>query len=224
MQPLSITFKLCSPVVFENDHPLHLDGLLAACVSEEAEEFGSDTPWQDAEDLSHLLERTDADAQDAWVWKASAFRFKPVSERFFTSIVRRSEPVTFMHAIDQGLLNMRSPRSYLNSGSGQERSYFLLHSYQWMESATAWCIGDASEIEQALQRVKYLGKMGRNGFGAVESFSIGPCAESTAWMRRFLPASHDGEPGGQYASAHLRLQAPYWKKTGLQLGKAPMTI
>lgn len=224
MQALSVTFKLRSPVVMESDYPLHLDGLLASCVAEEAQEFGSDTAWQDAEDLSHLLERTDADESGAWVWKASAFRFTPVSERFFTSMVRRCEPEAFMQAMDDGLLAMRRPRNYLSAGSGNERSYFLLHSYQWMESATAWCIGDATEIEQALQRVQYLGKMGRNGFGAVESFSIGPSDEAHAWMRRFLPASHNGEPGAQYTSAHLRLQAPYWKKTGLQHAKSPVLI
>lgn len=224
MQCLSVTFKLRTPVVMESDYPLHLDGLLASCVADEAMEFGSDNAWKDAEDLSHLLERTEPDAQGGWVWKASAFRFKPVSERFFTSMVRRCEPEAFMHAMDDGLLEMRRPRTYLDAGSGNERAYFLLHSYQWMESATAWCIGDAGEIEQALQRVKYLGKMGRNGFGAVDSFSIGPSTEESAWMRRFLPASHDGEPGAQYASAHLRLQAPYWKKTGLQHAKSPMQI
>lgn len=224
MQALSITFSFRSPVVLESDYPLHLDGLLASCVAQEAEEFGSDSAWQDAEDLSHLLERTDADETGAWVWKASAFRFTARSERFFTSIVRRCEPEAFMHSMDAGLLNMRRPRNYLSAGTGNERSYFLLHSYQWMESATAWCIGDAGEIEQALRRVKYLGKMGRNGFGLVDSFSIGPTHEADAWMRRFLPANHPGVPGTDYAAAQVRLQAPYWKKTGLQSAKAPVLI
>lgn len=224
MQALCVTFKLRTPVVMESDYPLHLDGLLASCVAEEAMDFGSENAWQDAEDLSHLLERTEPDAQGAWVWKASAFRFKAASDRFFTSMVRRCEPEAFMRVMDEGLLDMRRPRTYINSGSGQERAYFLLHSYQWMESATAWCVGDAAEIEHALQRVKYLGKMGRNGFGAVESFSIGPSSEEHAWMRRFLPDSHEGEPGTQYCSAHLRLQAPYWRKTGLHHAKSPLEI
>ncbi|MFN9471031.1 type IV CRISPR-associated protein Csf3 [Acidovorax sp.] len=224
MQALEVTFKLCSPVVLESDYPTHLDGLLAASVAEEAQEFGSDTPWQDADDLSHLLERTDADSTGAWVWKASALRFTPATERFFTSIVRRCEPEAFMHAMDSGVMNMRRPRNYLSGSGGQDRGYFLLHSYQWMESATAWCIGDANEIQAALQRIRYLGKMGRNGFGMVESFSVAPGSNTEAWRRRFLPVGLEGEGDTQYEPATRRLHAPYWKKTGLAQVKAPVFI
>lgn len=224
MQALEVTFKLCSPVVLESDHPTHLDGLLAASVAEEAVEFGSDTPWEDADDLSHLLDRSDADSDGAWVWKASALRFNPATERFFTSIVRRCEPEAFMHAMDSGVMNMRRPRGYLSGSGGQDRAYFLLHSYQWMESATAWCVGDALEIQAALQRIRYLGKMGRNGFGAVDSVTVSPSSNSEAWLRRYLPRGIEGEVGLQYVPITRRLHAPYWKKTGVEDAKAPVCI
>lgn len=224
MQALEVTFTLTSPVVMDSDHPTHLDGLLAACVSEEAQEFGSADAWKDAEDLSHLLERTEADASGAWVWKASALRFQSATERFFTSIVRRSEPEAFMHAMDSGVLNMRRPRSFLSAGTGHERAYFLLHSYQWIEKATAWCVGDAGEVLAALQRVQYLGKMGRNGFGAVGSVSVGPSDKADAWRRRYLPTGVQGEVGVQYVPATQRLQAPYWRKTGMWSCKAPICV
>lgn len=224
MQALEITFTLASPVVMDSDHPTHLDGLLASCVADEAEEFGSADAWKDAEDLSHLLERTDVDDTGAWVWKASALRFTPATERFFTSIVRRCEPEAFMDTMDSGVLNMRRPRSYLSSGSGHERAYFLLHPYQWMEKATAWCIGDASEIQTALQRIRYLGKMGRNGYGAVRSVAVGPSQSAEAWRRRFLPNTIEGEQGIQYVPATRRLQAPYWRKTGMSPCKAPLAL
>lgn len=224
MQALEVTFKLCSPVVMDSDHPTHLDGLLASCVSEEAQAFGSDTPWEDADDLSHLLERSEVDASGHWVWKASALRFTPASERFYTTLVRRSEPEEFMRTMDAGMLNMRRPRSYLSSATGHERAYYLLHPYQWMESVTAWCIGEPIEIQSALQRISHLGKMGRNGFGAVESFTVQPSSEIDSWKRRYLPEGIEGLEGVQYVPATRRLRAPYWRKTGMLQGKAPLII
>ncbi|MCW5323653.1 hypothetical protein D5039_21660 [Verminephrobacter aporrectodeae subsp. tuberculatae] len=223
MQALKVTFKLRSLVVQENDYPIHLDGLLAACVSEEAQEFGSNAPWQDADDLSHLLERTDDDDTGAWVWKASCLQFKPASERFFTTLVRRSEPEAFMQAMDSKLLNGR-PRNSLSAKSGHNRGYFLLHSYQWMESATAWCIGDPVEIQSALQRVRYIGKHGRNGFGMLESFLVETSQEQHAWKRRFMPNHMEGENGISYIQATRRLRAPYWKKTGKIAAKVPVLV
>lgn len=224
MQALEVTFTLTSPVVLDSDYPTHLDGLLASCVSEEAQQFGSDSPWEDAEDLSHLLERSESDANGGWVWKASALRFKPATERFFTSIVRRCEPEAFMQAMDSGLLNMRKPRNYVSGSSGHQKAYFLLHPYQWMEKATAWCVGDAMEVQAALQRVRFLGKMGRNGFGVVDSVAVEPSTEAEAWRRRFLPEGLDGESGIQYVAATRRLQAPYWRKTGMLGAKVPVAV
>lgn len=215
MLPLKVTFQFGTPVVREDEHPIHFDGLLASCVAQEAEQFGSPTAWEDADDLSHLLERTEADSTGAWVWKASQLVFDPASERFSASMVRRSEPEAFMHAQDSGLMAMRKLRSYMNTGSGPERSYFLLHSYQWMNSATAWCVGDPVEIQNALRFVQHLGKMSRNGFGMVTKIDVVVTDASDNWMNRFMPANHSACDQFKYIPATRRLKAPYWKKDNM---------
>lgn len=222
MLPLQVTFSLSTPVVLESEHPVHFDGVLAACVAREAEEMGSEDPWTDADDLSHLLERTEEDAQGNWVWKASQLVFEACTERFMQPLVRRSEPEEFMHAQDAGLFNSRRLRSSLPSGSGPDRSYFLYHSYQWMSSVTAHCIGDPVEIKNALRYVKSLGKMGRNGFGAIASVDVVVVEDSDAWMRRFLPTGHPGAAGAVYVPAMRRLRAPYWKKSDMAEVKMPV--
>ena len=222
MYPLKVTFSFNTPVVLESEHPIHFDGVLAACVAREAEEMGSTTAWTDADDLSHLLERTDADEEGNWVWKASQVVFEAASERFMQSMVRRSEPEEFMRTQDAGLLAARKPRSYLSAAQGPDRSYFLYHSYQWMSSATAHCIGDPVEIKNALRYVKSLGKMGRNGFGAIASVDVVVVEDSDAWMRRFLPTGHPGAAGAVYVPAMRRLRAPYWKKSDMAEVKMPV--
>lgn len=213
MVPLRITFTFCTPVVIENEHPIHLDGLLASCVAQEAEAFGSENAWADADDLSHLLERTDEDSNGQWVWKASKLVFEPASQKHFQNIVRRIEPEAFMQAQDSGLVASR--RAYLSTGSGHEKAYFLHHTYQWMRSATAWCIGDPVEIEQALQRIQSIGPMSRNGFGAVNSIEVVVTDQATRWMNRFMPAAHALSDEFSYIPALRRLHAPYWKKESI---------
>src|SRR5450830_952453 len=210
MVPLRITFTFCTPVVIESEHPIHFDGLLASCVAQEAEAFGSETAWADADDLSHLLERTDEDENGQWVWKASKLVFEPASQKHFNSMVRRAEPEAYMQAQDDGLIVSR--RAYLSTGSGHEKAYFLHHTYQWMKSATAWCIGDPVEIEQALQRIQSIGKMGRNGFGAVDKLEVVVTDQDTKWLNRIMPKGHARSADFTYIPAMRRLHAPYWKK------------
>lgn len=222
MNSLEVTFTLATPVVIESEHPVHFDGLLASCVAQEAQEFGSATAWADADDLSHLLERTDADANGEWVWKASQLVYEPASEKFLTSIVRRCEPEAFMQAQSSGLLAMRRQRSYLSSAAGPERGYFLNHTYQWMRSAKAWCIGDPVEIQAALQRVLHLGKMGRNGYGMVSGITVDVVPDAGLWRRRFMPSGHAIDVSKGYIPGLRRLHAPYWLKSDVTQVQMPI--
>jgi len=215
MQPLQITFELATPVVIESEHPIHFDGVLASCVAQEAVESGSRTPWQDADDLSKLLESTSANERGEWVWKASRVLFEPASERFMQSMVRRAEPETFMGAQAEGFLNVRSPRSVFVTTEGAGRAYYLFHNYQWMRRATAWCIGDAVEIMNSLKRVQSLGKLARNGYGVVRAIQVSECEDNGQWRNRFLPLEQAGAAGVAYITGLRRLQAPYWKKEAM---------
>lgn len=227
MEALAITFTFCQPVVRDSEHPIQLDALLAWAVAQEAEEFGSDNAWSDADDLSHLLERSSAQEEglehpDQWVWKASQLVFTPTTERFMQSMVRKLEPEAYSDAYGRDLIQGRG-RTYINSGSGQERAYQFLMPYQWMEKATAWCVGDAQGIREALSRLHGIGKLTRNGYGQIRDIEIQTDERAAElWRQRILPAGMRGTPGVPYAPAMHCLRAPYWKKTSRQVAQEPV--
>ena len=226
MTPLRITFTFTQPVVRDSDHPIQLDALLAWCAAQEAQQYGSDTAWQDAEDLSHLLERSnpqdDGLHDSQWVWKASQLVFTPATERFMQGMIRKLEPEAYMQAFDSGLIKGRT-RTYMNSGSGQERSYQIMMPYQWMDKAQAWCIGNAQEISQALGWLKGIGKMTRNGYGTIRHITIEQDeAAAQQWKNRILPVGMPGIPGLPYVATMHCLRAPYWKKVNKTLTMEPI--
>lgn len=223
MEPLKVTFTFTSPVVKDSEYPLYLDALLAWCVMDEAESIGHGDAWAAADDLSHLLES--AEAEGGWVWKASALRFTPASERFMMNMIRRCDPLLYMDGMDRGRIDMRRKRNSINAGSGQERAYQFLMPYQWMEKAEAWCIGDKEAIAEALARLSGVGKLTRNGFGAIHSVTVEPdLAAATQWRLRVLPAGMSGADGFQYVPALQCLRAPYWKKTNRVMALEPLLL
>lgn len=222
MEPLRVTFTFRAPVVRDSDYPLHLDALLAWCVADEAEARGLPEAWAVADDLGHLLARAESPSGE-WVWQASELMFDAASERFWINAVRKADPVGFMEAMDRGWIDMRRPRGSLNTRSGSDRAYQWLTPYQWMERATAWCVGDRAQIEQALGRLSAIGKMTRNGWGllATKKVESDPAA-GEAWKRRFLPEGIQGQADASYESAMHCPRPPYWRKTAKIVGRLPL--
>jgi len=210
VEPLKVTFTFTSPVVRDSEFPLHLDALIAWCVSEEAQSVGSSNPWKDAENLEHVLEKAHApDGQ--WVWKASVLSFTPRSERHLMNMIRKCDPLFYMKGYDSGLIEGRS-RSGINSGSGQERAYQFLMPYQWMECAEAWCIGDQEELEDLLKLLPAVGKLSRNGFGAINKVVVEEDRDAERlWQRRVVPPGLEGQ-GIEYFPVKQCIRAPYWRK------------
>jgi CRISPR type IV-associated protein Csf3 len=227
MQPLKITFTFCTPVVRETERPMHLDGLLAWAVSEDAEAFGSDNPWRDADDLSHVLERHDPPGNpEQWVWKASALKFTAAGDRYFANMVRTADPEAFMHAQDNlKLFDARRPRSYFDTQSGPDRAYQLLVPFQWMAKCEAWCIGDEEGVRELLAKVPGIGKQTRNGYGAISSVTVERDEEAASkWRLRSLPIVEPGPEGAEYLYTLTALRAPYWKKTSWVHAKEPILL
>jgi len=224
MEPLKVTFTFTSPVVRDSEYPIYLDALLAWCVADEAESLGGDVnAWSVADDLSHLLALAEADG--GWVWKASSLQFAPASERFMMNMIRCCDPLLYMDGIDRGRIDVRRERNIINSGSGQERAYQLLVPYQWMRKAEAWCIGDREMLVEALARLPGVGKLTRNGFGAIRTVTVEPdAAAATQWQLRVLPVGMEGVDGCQYVPTLQCLRAPYWKKTNRVLAKEPVLL
>jgi CRISPR type IV-associated protein Csf3 len=220
-EPLRITFTFCSPVVRDSEYLLHADALLAWCRVNEAESEGNADAWAAGDDLSHLLAK--AESEGGWVWKASALHFKPASEKFMMSMIRKSEPLEYMYALDRGFIQIRRERTYINTMSGQERAYQFLHTYQWMEKAEAWVIGKRAEITKALTRLTAIGKLTRNGFGVLREIKVAPDEEAqTLWRVRILPTGMDGDRNHEYIPTLQCLRAPYWKKMSRVMAQEPV--
>lgn len=211
MSPIKVTFRFRSPVVRDTEYPIHLDGLLAWCVMDAATASGNDDPWADADDLASVL-GVESGA-GGWVWQASALHFTPQSERFMASFVRRADPVAYMAGMDRQAIRMRQPRSVLVTSSGQDRAYHVMYPYQWMERCEAWCVGDADKIRDLLTRLSGIGKMTRNGYGAIESFDV-ECDDDAEWRWRIraLPLGVPMAESVEYAPAIQCLRPPYWRK------------
>ena len=221
MTPLKVIFQFQSPLVLESEYPIHLDALLAWCEAQEAEAAGSDTPWQDAQDLSHLLD-PHGDGDDM-VWKASRLVFTPMSERHKLNMIRKTDPEAIMEDYDAGRFTHSRPVTRVDTRSGQSRAYQMLVPYQWMERAEAWAIGDEDEIRERLSLLKHVGKMGRNGFGIIKSIEVLPCPEAQdLWKIRVLPQGSAGAPGVEYVPAMHCLRAPYWEKTNRIIAVEPV--
>ena len=220
MVPLKISIYLASPKCIDSDYPIHLDGLLAWCVKEEAESIGHENPWEASNNLSHLLATEKTPGSDEWVWKASAIKFTPISEPFWINMVRTLNHADFAEFQRKGLF--RQKRSYLQSGSGQDRNYQLFMPYQWFSKGEAWCVGDKELIIEMLSRVATIGKQGRNGFGQVAKIEVEESDEALdLWKLRFLPRNINGAKGVEYFPSVTRLHPPYWKNENRVATKEP---
>lgn len=214
-EPLKVTFTFLSPVVMDSEYPIYLDALLAFAVVQEAEEKHAVNAWSHGEELP--LEKA-GEGQD-WVFKASRLVFTPAAHRELVNMQRRSSPETFYRDFDLGLWGYPGSSKaktppVINTMSGQFRAYQYYVSTQWMEKACAWCVGDRERIMELLARLTHIGKMGRNGWGLLESVTVEVDEEAkTKWALRVLPKSLDvAQSGVTYASVMSPPRAPYWNK------------
>jgi len=222
VEPLKVTFRFCTPLVQNSEYPIYLDALLAWCLADRQEAAGSANPWLEADDLSTCLERA-ISPQGEWVWKASALLFTPAGERFMMNMVRRCDPLLYLEGMDGGRIDMKRRRSFIHSGTGQERAYQFLMPYQWMEKGEAWCIGNRMALAALFARLPAIGKMARNGFGLLRDVVITPAAEAQMrWKLRVLPQGMAGADGVTYLPSLQCLRAPYWKKINRIMAQEPL--
>ena len=215
-EPLKITFRFASPVVVDSEYPVFLDGLLAYAAVLEAKEKNDENAWAKSEELPLAKAGDGAD----WVFKASRLVFTPLANREIVNMQRKSSPEMFYDDYNSGLWGHpklkegahRNPPT-INTMSGQFRAYQYYVSTQWMDNAVAWCVGNKEEIERLLATLSHVGKMGRNGFGLIESITVEhePDAE-TKWALRVLPVGIAGVSGTEYVPVSSPPRAPYWDK------------
>jgi len=219
IEPLKITIELATPVVTESEYPIYLDALLSYAASKEAEAAGLADAWKAGEDLP--LGR--AGQGDDWVYQASMLIFTPIAPRELVNMQRKASPEMFYRDFELGLWgfpalksgkeNTKEPPT-INTLSGQFRAYQYYTSTQWMSHACAYCIGDKEAITRLLKQLTHIGKMGRNGWGLIDSITVesDPCAESK-WALRVLPAGIQSPLSDvEYMPVLSAPRAPYWNK------------
>lgn len=227
--PIKVRWTFGAPVLVESEYPIHLDALIAASVAREAEALGDPDPWRTADDLSNYLES--AGSGDAMVWKASALRFTPMirADALIDGMntVRRSDPEKWYDDFGAGYwqASRAGDPPTINTQSGVLRGYQWIARTRWMDRAEAWAVGDLDAVSDALSRVRFIGKAGRNGFGRVRSVEVLPAepGEAGNWMLRVLPPGMPGAPGVEYAPVMACLRAPYWRRTARVPALEPVT-
>lgn len=240
-QPLRITFQIAGGWVPPR-YPLHLDALLAYCVTEreladlEQAPEGASEIIAIAEDPKIMpLSRFEKDGQ--WVWMASAIT--PVravlnDSRFLT---RRTYDDDFPAAVGIGAVkkgNFRPDKPAPNSGHiDATRGTFRnrLEYFPVQHDATgegfllqAWCLGDLDRIDELLTddfAPSHIGANRRMGLGRIVGVTIehDPQAHEK-WKNRVKPWPLLDDECQVIASC----KAPYWLSTNRQQAWMPVLL
>lgn len=230
MEHLKVTITFSTPVAINSEYPTHMDGIIAALVCHEAESLGSDTPWEDADDLSVYLDKTNG---DNWVWKASQLILTPDTGINFNNQIRKADPDKYFAdlgkfwsgrnpTIEMPTGNIKPETFRIDTRSGQQRGYQWLNASQWIAKAEAWVVGDKDALESLLSSLTHVGMKKSNDWGRVKDIKIESCPENDKWKIRFMPLEENGADGVDYAIFDRRLHSPYSKKSGRVLVKEPI--
>ena len=248
MEAFKVDIRLAAPVLVDSEYPIHLDALLAYACVQEMEQAGEEDCWAQAEGhMGSLLERTSG---ENWVWKASQLLFSYASPLIFTNMIRRCDPEMYFEDMyypdleknegdvslanpngvwvsgvtKDGLPRLPAPETFnINSVSGQQRGYQWLAASRWVESITAYGVGDADIVQEYLTaHIQHIGKAGRNGHGRVKSIRVTPHDDDQAWRVRVLPEGEAFAPNVEYAKVQACVRGVYWRKTDRIMAYEPI--
>ena len=212
MQPLRINFTLERPMRVP-EYPIHLDALLAWASVHLADQAGSAEPYAAQDDLP-LQEHGEGDDR---VWCASQLLFVPLAPPEQWVMTKRFESDSL--AARKGTVFTDGPNK-LTQGTGPFKSFMWSESVQWVETVTAYAVGDPAKIESLLAEVKSIGKLRRHYMGAIVSRAITEDARAyEAWKLRVMPTH---EPG--YEPVQATTRPPYWDRTKQRIAYRPLTI
>lgn len=206
---------------------LHLDGLLAYAVVQEAERDGRQFEAYD-ELLSELpFERHESGA--GWCWKASLL--KPVTVRGSERVYMTAKTATqsMAEAMVDGQITGRSIKS-IDTVRGPFKNDAFWYTIEHVDKIQAWCIGDPERITELLSLITHLGKRSRldhgrialrdhsaDDEGGLDFHVVEDSQARDRWTRRYMPEQVDG-----YVPVQGRLQPPYWQGEGAGLCWRPL--
>ncbi|HVT36008.1 MAG TPA: hypothetical protein VHE37_10500 [Nevskiaceae bacterium] len=204
-----MTFDLLTAVAAP-EHPIHLDALLCGVLELRAQAQGRK--------VGDEVERLPLAAHASGCWKASALVFD-VQERFNRFATRRVDQDRLVRDIASGAVGGRGDA--LNFNSGPFRNYLMTIPVIYARSATAWCIGDADEIRTMLLELPSIGRLGRNGYGAIGGEPVVEHDELAhrLWESRILPYEvADAD------EVFATVRYPYFDKTKQKKAWIPRTL
>jgi CRISPR type IV-associated protein Csf3 len=147
-----------------------------------------------------------------------------LSEPFALNQIRKTDPQKIQEDYDNSLFNTKRKLTRIDTMSGQQRGYQWLNFCQWMQKAEAFAIGDIEEIQEMLFNIEFIGKQGRNGYGAIRDITVEPCPDAEQkWQLRVLPETFlPTIKGVDFAPAMHCLKPPYWQKMNRVVAMEPI--
>lgn len=203
--PFRVTWQLSHPVCL-SERPLHLDALLAWARVREA--VNSGMPAQQALKTQEDLPLDRVVKGDSEVWKASALQFRFRSTPFLVQMTRRTNLEELAFA-SQRVLTTR--KNKISQGTGQYKDYDLRITCQWVERVEAFGVGDLAAVRLLLAQVSALGRITRNGWGAISKMKIEPDDDALEkWRYRTLPSAFEKTEWHYKGIGTVR--PPYWRR------------
>lgn len=235
-KPLKITFNLVSPVIPPDGGLLHLDGLLAYAVVQEAllDPAAKEKDFPTLQSgLNNVLDVESRDGES--VFKASCIKFvgiDPTSNGGQVMMTRRTEvdgiaaakEAFDLHGSDLGnedihhaepmLADQRKNGEFVSlrmgkieTGKGALRNHQFFLPTTMARCAVGYCIGDADAVQRLCNtHIKSIGRKGAAGYGMVKSVTV----EIDEDAHSIWALRHLPWPIDGYVPVEGNTAPPYW--------------
>ena len=93
------------------------------------------------------------------------------------------------------------------------KDFDLRFAVQWVESATAYGVGEIEAIHGLLSIITSLGKLTRNGWGRISEFCVQEDQDAeTRWQWRTLPQWIELQSFENHCPGISTVRPPYWRR------------
>lgn len=213
MIPLRVDFDLATPWC-PTQQGLHLDGLIAWAMTQEAEHEGRSYTH---EGILQDLPFGQYEGEFGSVWQASLVLPVEVLDSERRYLTAKTAGAQLMERSQAGQIEGRKVNT-VDTVRGLYKNDALWYTIQHVPRCQAWCLGDPDRIAGLLDYITHLGRRGRLDHGRVEHASLHEDPEALErWKLRYMP-----EPVEGYAPVIARLKPPYWMGEGTTTAWRPV--
>lgn len=205
--PFRVTWRLRQPICL-GERPLHLDALLAWAKVNQTGEDPQNLSLKELLQAQEDLPLDYAEKGPHKIWKASALLFQFRSTPFLVQMTRRTTADNI--AFERNHL-LRTGKGKITQGTGTYKDFDLRITCQWVEKVEAYGIGNLDAVQTLINRIPSLGRLTRNGWGAISHVKIEPSTEAEDnWRYRTLPSTF--EPTNRHFAGTGNVRPPYWAR------------